>query len=260
MDRGKTQSAAALRTAYLRRRIVEYSDRNAPCYSDNASAVFFVTGTSAGDARWMLWYEALFLWLWERREINIQISETGASYIAEDFWRNLSIWRRLIKDLSGFDHEACEQILQDVRTQLGISKNWESSYSHNEALRRRFLMMNAAEIREVAAAGVTIGAHALSHPMLSQITEAAAYRELSESRSKLETALGGPVLSLAYPFGDAGSVTPREPVLAHRAGFQCAFRNTERNGGEGRESRFAYPRVHVSFETSPAAAGLHAAA
>jgi peptidoglycan/xylan/chitin deacetylase (PgdA/CDA1 family) len=219
--------------------------------------LFFVTGASAGDVRSMLWYEALFLWLWECRRINIQALATGATYITEDFSRDLSIWRRLIKDLSGFDSEAREQILQDLRTQLGISKSWESSYSHNEALRRRFLMMNAVEIREVAAAGVSIGAHTVSHPMLSQMTEPAAYRELSDSRSKLETALGRPVLSLAYPFGDAVSVTPREPELARRAGFQCAFRNTEHNGAEGRESRFAYPRVHVSFETSPAELEAH---
>lgn len=219
--------------------------------------LFFVTSASASGAHLMLWYEAVFLWLWERRRINIQISETHATYFTEDFSRDISIWRPLIRDLSGFDPEVREQILQDIRTQLGISKNWESSYSHNEALRRRFLMMNAAEIREVAAAGVTIGAHTLSHPMLSQMTESAAYRELSDSRSKLEAALGRPVLSLAYPFGDAASVTPREPELARRAGFQCAFRNSERNGVEGRESRFSYPRVHVSFETTPAELEAH---
>ena len=219
--------------------------------------LFFITGASASDARSMLWYEALFLWLWKRRKINIQVSGMGENYVTEDFSQNLSIWRRLITDLSSFEAVRRDQILQDLRTQLGISKNWESSYSHNEALRRRFFMMNTAEIREVAAAGVAVGAHTLSHPMLSEMSDSAAYRELSDSRSKLEIVLGRPVLSVAYPFGDADAVSPREPELARRAGFKCAFKNTEHNGNEGRESRFLYPRTHVSFGTSVAELEAH---
>jgi peptidoglycan/xylan/chitin deacetylase (PgdA/CDA1 family) len=219
--------------------------------------LFFVTGASARDERSMLWYEALFLWLWERQKINIQVPSMGESYATEGFSQNLSMWRRLIKDLSTVEAGFRDQILQDIRIQLGISKNWESSYSLNEALRCRFFMMNADEIRGVAAAGVAIGAHTVSHPMLSKMTESAAYRELYDSRSKLENALGQPVLSAAYPFGDADAVTLREPILARRAGFKCAFKNTECDGGEGRESRFLYPRVHVSFETSPAELEAH---
>jgi peptidoglycan/xylan/chitin deacetylase (PgdA/CDA1 family) len=117
--------------------------------------------------------------------------------------------------------------------------------------------MNTAEIREVAAAGVAVGAHTLSHPMLSKMSDSAAYRELSDSRSKLEIVLGRPVLSVAYPFGDADAVSPREPELAQRAGFKCAFKNTEHDGSEGRESRFLYPRVHVSFDTSVAELEAH---
>jgi peptidoglycan/xylan/chitin deacetylase (PgdA/CDA1 family) len=39
--------------------------------------LFFITGASASGARSMLWYEALFLWLWQRRKINIQVSGIG---------------------------------------------------------------------------------------------------------------------------------------------------------------------------------------
>ena len=90
-----------------------------------------------------------------------------------------------------------------------------------------------------------VGAHTLTHPVLSQVSDEAAWKEISESRCKLEQVIGKPVWALAYPFGDLASVTKREQEMAERAGFRCAFLNV--NGGLGAPMpRFALPRVHIS--------------
>jgi len=149
----------------------------------------------------------------------------------------------MIRELSALDASSRNQTLEGMRTQLGISEDSESEYSQNQATRRRFFMLNLAELRELADAGMTIGAHTLSHPMLSQMPEELAFQEISQGRARLEAALSKPVWALAYPFGNSEAVSAREPELARRAGFKCAFMNVEdaKDGGW-----FAFPRIHVS--------------
>ena len=88
-------------------------------------------------------------------------------------------------------------------------------------------MLNVTELKELQRSGATIGAHSISHPMLSQMAEGDAFEEISGSRSRLEAALGAPVLAFALPFGNSQAVSGREPELAKRAGFRCAFMNVE---------------------------------
>ena len=92
---------------------------------------------------------------------------------------------------------------------------------------------------------MTIGAHTLSHPMLSQQPPERAYAEISESRVRLEAALQKPVWAFAYPFGDPPSVTPQVLAMPEKAGYEAAFMNF--GGGLGAElPPFALPRVHVT--------------
>jgi peptidoglycan/xylan/chitin deacetylase (PgdA/CDA1 family) len=215
--------------------------------------LFFVTCGSLENRSSMLWYEYLLLWFLEAGEKVSLPAPWGANGVVGRGQKR-ALWREMIRKLSAFDMGARNRTLEDVRTQLGISEEFESEYSQNQATRRRFFMLNLTELRELADAGMTIGAHTLSHPMLSQMPEELAFREVSESRVRLETALGKPVWALAYPFGNSEAVSAREPALAQRAGFKCAFMNVE-DGMDG--GWFAFPRVHVSSATTLAELEAH---
>jgi peptidoglycan/xylan/chitin deacetylase (PgdA/CDA1 family) len=92
---------------------------------------------------------------------------------------------------------------------------------------------------------MTVGAHSLSHPILARASEELAWREISESRDVMESAIGKTVWAFGYPFGNAATVSARDLRLAEQAGFRCAFMNT--GGGFGAKiNRFALPRVHVT--------------
>lgn len=82
-------------------------------------------------------------------------------------------------------------------------------------------IVDADELRALAAAGVEIGAHSITHPDLSLLDEEEAYRELRGSREQLEDILGAPVTVAAYPFGHATAATI---AAARRAGFEAACR------------------------------------
>jgi peptidoglycan/xylan/chitin deacetylase (PgdA/CDA1 family) len=208
--------------------------------------LFFVTGASLDEQASMLWYEELYLlFLAARNSFTIKLAEISISVEAPHQKRDK--WWDLVKKLSQFDQRKRGEILERIREQLGISGEWVSKYMDDPVLRRRFLMLNAPELRQLRAAGMCIGAHTLSHPMLSQATEEMAWTEILESKRKLEESLDQVIWALAYPFGDAGSITHREQEMAERAGFKCAFLNF--GGGLGAENpRFALPRVHVTAE------------
>ena len=69
---------------------------------------------------------------------------------------------------------------------------------------------------------VTIGAHTITHCNLARQTEEIASHEMAASRGRIESALGRPVLHLAYPYGDKIAAGPREFALAQSAGFKTA--------------------------------------
>jgi peptidoglycan/xylan/chitin deacetylase (PgdA/CDA1 family) len=80
-------------------------------------------------------------------------------------------------------------------------------------------LMSGPRLREIRAAGVTIGSHTVGHVKLAEVGPEAQRRELEDSKAALEDLLGEPVRHLCYPFGsfDLGAVT-----AAARAGYVSA--------------------------------------
>lgn len=78
-------------------------------------------------------------------------------------------------------------------------------------------LMSDAELRACHASGrVEIGSHGLSHPHLPEVDEQTLAREVRESKARLETLLGAPVISFAYPYGEHGG---RERSAVEAAGY-----------------------------------------
>jgi peptidoglycan/xylan/chitin deacetylase (PgdA/CDA1 family) len=85
------------------------------------------------------------------------------------------------------------------------------------------LMMRAEQVRAMHRAGLQIGAHTVTHPILARLDEAAARSEIQRSKSELEGIVGAPVSLFAYPNGrpdvDYAGTTVR---LVREAGFKAA--------------------------------------
>lgn len=65
-------------------------------------------------------------------------------------------------------------------------------------------MLSTAQLRGLHAAGMGIGAHTASHPILSTLSERAARLEIANGKRQLEEAIQSPVALFAYPNGKAG--------------------------------------------------------
>lgn len=67
---------------------------------------------------------------------------------------------------------------------------------------------------------VTIGAHGVSHPKLTDLGEAELAREIGGSRAALQEVIGTAIDLFAYPFGDTDDRVAR---AVEAAGFRAAF-------------------------------------
>ena len=100
----------------------------------------------------------------------------------------------------------------------------------------RARMMTEAELRELAAAGVELGAHTVTHPDMSLLDHAACLREMVESREALERLAGAAVSTFAYPFCRYGEAAV---AAAADAGFLAAVTCEGRGGWSRYELRRA---------------------
>ncbi len=221
------------------------------------SCLFFATGASADEKPSMLWFEELYLMLLlAKQSVKVSIAPAGIHFgpIASD--ERHSTWWKLVGQLSLFDREVRRGFLDQIRDQLALPDNWVTHLVQNTAVACRFLMLDRSGLRQLAAAGMSVGAHSLSHPILARTSDELAWREISESKSVLEKTLGQTVWAFGYPFGNDATVTARDILLPERAGFRCAFMNA--GGGLGAKiNRFAMPRVHVTADMSLAEFEAH---
>ncbi|HEV2037482.1 MAG TPA: polysaccharide deacetylase family protein, partial [Candidatus Eremiobacteraceae bacterium] len=89
------------------------------------------------------------------------------------------------------------------------------------------LMLSGEQVKAMRRAGMQIGAHTVSHPILARLSHEDARREMADSKASLETMIGEKVGLFAYPNGKPGQDYHEEhAVLARGMGFDAAFTTT----------------------------------
>ncbi len=169
--------------------------------------------------------------------------------ISNDQGKRRVLWLTLLKSLSQVDAEARHGFLQDAAAGLGLQPSWKMRYLDDPLLRNRFQLLRLPELKQLAEAEMTVGAHTLSHPVLTEQSVELARAEIAECREALEESLGRQVWAIAYPFGDPASIGAREFKLAEEAGYDCGFVNVE-GVLDTVSSKFRLPRVHITAEMS----------
>jgi peptidoglycan/xylan/chitin deacetylase (PgdA/CDA1 family) len=85
------------------------------------------------------------------------------------------------------------------------------------------LMMTGAQVRAMDQAGMGLGGHTVSHPILASLDEADARAEIEGGKHALEGLLDRPVTLFAYPNGRPGQdYGPTAVRLVREAGFEAA--------------------------------------
>ena len=88
-------------------------------------------------------------------------------------------------------------------------------------------MMTAEQIKTLHRAGMEIGGHTVTHPILAQLESEQAYREIAEGKEILEDCIGEPIRYFAYPNGKPDQDYRAEHAsMLKKVGFKAAVSTT----------------------------------
>jgi len=104
-------------------------------------------------------------------------------------------------------------------------------------------MLTWKQIRQMQTAGVSFGAHTMTHPVVSRLEEDLDW-ELGESKRILEDRLQRPVLDFAFPFGKNNECGDAAIACLVRLGFRSAVTSIE---GLNRRATNPFALHRVSF-------------
>lgn len=118
-------------------------------------------------------------------------------------------------------------------------------YSVDLATLSREAFMDWADLAKLAAdPNVTIGSATVNYPVLSNLKDAVAWREMTMGRAVGEAAFHRQIRHFAYPFGDRDSWRRAHLVMSEEAGFESAVSTI--SGiveAAGRTNLHALPRI-----------------
>jgi peptidoglycan/xylan/chitin deacetylase (PgdA/CDA1 family) len=121
------------------------------------------------------------------------------------------------------------------------------------------LMMSSAQVRGLIALGMTVGAHTVTHPILSRVDDAEARSEIERGRDNLEQITGERVELFAYPNGVPGiDYEARHVQMVRCCGFAAALSTAHGCAARGADL-FQLPRF-TPWDSGQTRYGLRLAA
>jgi peptidoglycan/xylan/chitin deacetylase (PgdA/CDA1 family) len=123
-----------------------------------------------------------------------------------------------------------------VPAKVGGVADWDERYGAPARL------MGWDRIAELAAAGLFVESHSLTHRPLSRLPVREVYREVFASQAEIEAATGRAPISICYPYGAADRVVE---CIAEECGLKLGF-GVMPDVADLSDDPFRLPRIEVS--------------
>ena len=196
------------------------------------AALFVVTGFT--DQRTWMWTDKLRYVLPRAKTSTLATRVNGALLqVRLGTQSPLEVADCVNSVLKSLPDEAKDDSIAEIAYSLGV----ELPHSPPP----EFASVNWDQVREMNAAGIEIGSHTLTHPILTNVGSQRVRNELAESRERIEGILGSPVGLFCYPNGGYNQAIKREVA---RAGYRCAV-TCEPGFNEASADHLALRRIHT---------------
>jgi peptidoglycan/xylan/chitin deacetylase (PgdA/CDA1 family) len=141
----------------------------------------------------------------------------------------------------------CKSLPQDERLALldGIIERLHVDASSLSSAWEGFRPLDPAELRLLPMAGITLGAHTCSHPILARLSATEQSTELTASKQLIENATRSACDCFAYPNGGPSDFDAETRKRVIEAGYRCAFTTIKRRVSSV-DDRFEIPRCTLT--------------
>ena len=178
----------------------------------NIPAVIFLATDYIGRSRPFYW--DLIAWSFHQtKQDHLSVPKFGDWSWADDPEKDdcAHLVIELLKKQSEQDKEKIiEKILQYLRITIA-----DDAFSN--------LFLNWDQVRMLQAAGIEMGAHTKSHPILTRVPIEVAIEEMRQSKLRIEQEIKKDVISFAYPNGQLDDFSPEIVKGVESIGYLAAF-------------------------------------
>jgi glycosyltransferase involved in cell wall biosynthesis/peptidoglycan/xylan/chitin deacetylase (PgdA/CDA1 family) len=193
----------------------------------------FVPTAYPGDPGRSFWWDALFAAV-HQGEGAVRVE--GRELPLDSARARRSAYRRLRDEILDLPHDQAMARAEEVAAALGAPRSDAG-------------VLSWADLRRLAAEGVTLAPHTRTHPRLDRLPRERLADEIGGAVEDLVRETGGAAPALAYP---AGGVSPATVRAAADAGIELGF-TTSRGVNRPEDADWlALARINVGGRTSPA--------
>jgi peptidoglycan/xylan/chitin deacetylase (PgdA/CDA1 family) len=171
-------------------------------------ATIFLT-TGAIDTGELLWFDRVGYALWHTSEKELRLESVGHYPLATPA-EKAAARTRIVRQLKAMPEDAKQLTIETLIGKCGVTIPEGQG---------RSIMLSWDDVREMAAAGITFGAHGVTHSILTNVTGQQARWEIAQSKKEIEERIRKPVSAFSYP---DGKFSPELIDMARDSGFACA--------------------------------------
>jgi peptidoglycan/xylan/chitin deacetylase (PgdA/CDA1 family) len=205
----------------------------------NTPATFFLTTGYMGKTREFWWDELERIAYGPARDRDqdpFQFSAGSLNILCDPNAPAHLTYFDMYEKLQPLDHDLRRHILDQLLEWAGLTARGRESHRS----------MTAEEIIRLHSLGsFEIGAHTVTHPVLSAQPLDSQYKELAASKAWLEDLVGTPVASFSYPYGGSNDYTPQTVRAVTDSGFARAC-STCSHPVNRTDSPYELPRFNVT--------------
>ena len=216
------------------------------------ATVFVTTGVISSNEEF--WWDSLLRVVGESCTDSLRISVGGevvSVFLGRQGTNFESAWNALIPAKTArasayFELWRKLRVVGD-KERRGVMSALYDQAGLSAAARADYRAMTAAEIRKIAASGlITIGAHSVTHPVLSGLSRNEQVEEIRGSFDACADVIGRPPRAFAYPYGEYSEETIS---VVNDAGYEIACA-AHPFGVSSHSRTFRMPRVAVGVWTA----------
>ncbi len=182
--------------------------------------MLFVTTGFVGGSHWF-WWDRLEHVLHQAPDgrCEVTVGDRGLALELDSAAGRRAAWHAVADRCRFLPDRQKEAVIARLATDLGVDLP--------AAPPAPYRPVTWAQVRAMAAAGMPMGAHTVSHPILSRVPPDEAAREIRESVAELARRLEQPVRWFAYPQGGPADWTPdvRAQVASLCTGCYLAYQD-----------------------------------
>lgn len=180
----------------------------------NAPAMFFVATGFVDEPRLPWWDEIAFL-VRATERATLDLRPWCAEPVVVDRVDREATIVRILRTYKQVSHDQTAALVERLRAEAACPASGDRQIQN--------LWMTWDMLREMQSAGMTIGGHTVTHPVLSRMTCDDQRREISGCGATLQAEMGQPMRYFSYPVGGLTAFNDNTRTCLREAGVSYAF-------------------------------------